>query len=80
MMQSVKIKTLEDMVENVPLKDLDNFLADLKDYLTIRIISKPVEKMFKEKFGHETIKHEFNWNNDGIVGCTGVKMEIKNEP
>ena len=65
----IKIKTLEDMVENVPLKDLDNFLADLKDYLTIKIISKPVEKMFKEKFGHEMIKHEFNWNNDGIVGC-----------
>lgn len=51
MTQSVKIKTLEDMVEHVPFKDLDSFLADLKDYLTIRITAKPIREVWTEHDG-----------------------------
>lgn len=68
MSKEIKIETLLDIVDKVPEKSLDNFLADLKIFvLEAKKDKKKFLEILSEKTYNECIKQEMIRTDDGEV-------------
>ena len=61
-MKHISIKTVEDMVNKVPIEDLDIFLKDLKAWLTMHKTVGIVSETFGEVVAMNDT--ELKWIND----------------
>lgn len=80
MSKEIKIETLLDIVEKVPEKSLDNFLADLKIFvLEAKNDKKKFLEVMSEEMYNECIKEEMIRIDDGDVWLknTRVVLDIK---
>lgn len=61
-MKTIKIETLEDIINKVPTENLEMFLIDLKSFVTLRKSVNILTELIGAK--HET-KEYMQWINDG---------------
>jgi len=67
--EKISIKTLKDIVEKVPLENLEEFLADLKMWVETVHVSKTVYGKMLKNYG-------MYWINDGQNKINSIDTKI----
>ena len=63
--KEISIKTIEDIVNKVPIEDIDNFMKDLKSRLTIHNVMKMFWWMAKSN--DKEFKRINDWKHDANI-------------
>lgn len=75
-MKNYKLRTISEIVKVVTKDNIDVFISDFKEFLEFR---NNLKDFSKEEGVELVVPDVFDWTDDGVKGCNGIRIEVTNK-